>query len=148
VNGNITLIRMCVFTIWVATLAVIIGVYIQKMVGNLSLSFSVIFQSMQILVGLVFPQLTLMITFYFNLDKQVGKIEDLTNDQVWVISLLSVLYHVIFIGAVIYGIGFYGFDRSADGNGLAKNTAAVAGIAGLFSVLLVPTALLFAKHKQ
>jgi len=57
------------------------------------------------------------------------------------------VYHVIFVAAVVFGIGFYGFDQQADGHSLERNTAGVVAIMGLFSVFLSPIAFLFAKSK-
>ena len=144
---KVATLRLAVFKIWFFTLGVILVVFALKFSGlqGVTPPFSAAFQSLQMMVGLVVPQIGIMIAFYLNLDRQKSKIESLSHEQVTIITWLSVAYHVIFNAALIAGILFYSFDRTADGNSLQRNTAAVVAIMGLFSVFLAPVAFLFAS---
>lgn len=148
--NNTGKIRLRVFYIWFLTLSVILVAFAEKISGirNLSPPFSATLQSAQILIGLVLPQIGVMSAFYFNLDRQSEKLNSLSRDQVTVITFMSVFYHVIFIACVVFGIVFYGFDSSADGNALQRNTAAIVAIMGLFSLFLAPVAFLFASPNE
>jgi hypothetical protein len=149
-NSNLERIRLTVFKIWFLTLIVVVGVYVIKFTDlqGPRAPFSAVFQSLQMMVGLVVPQIGVITAFYFNLDKQQEKINALTSEQVTVITWLSVFYHATFVICTIGGIGFYAFDQTADGNALQRNTAAVLAIMGLFSVCVTPVAFLFAKPKD
>jgi hypothetical protein len=138
-----------VFKVWFLTLAVVILVFAEKLSGlrHLAPPFSSVFQSFQMMIGLVVPQIGVMSAFYFNLDNQKDKIASLSNEQVTVVTMLSLTYHVIFVAAVVFGIGLYRFDQQADGNSLERNTAAVVALMGLFSVFLTPIAFLFSTPK-
>ena len=142
-------IRLAVFKVWFITLLVVLLVFAFKFLGSepVAPSFQSAFQSLQMMVGLIVPQISMMAAFYFNLDKQTKKIESLTEGQVTVITWMSVSYHAIFILSVISGIMFYKFDSSPDGKALERNTAAVLAIMGLFSVFLAPIAFLFSTPK-
>lgn len=146
-KNNADKIRIRVFKIWLITLVVILLTYVEKFSGIFSLAhpFSDIFQSLQIMIGMIMPQIVIMTSFYFNLEKNKKKINSLSDDQVKIITILSIIYHTIFIVSVVYGIGCFGFDQQADGHSLERNTAAVVSIVGLFSVFLAPIAFLFAK---
>lgn len=146
-TSNIDKIRMRVFKIWFVTLAVTVLVFVEKLSGfrNLALPFSSTFQSFQIMMGIIIPQITIMSGFYFNLDKQKEKINSLSHGQITAITYCSIAYHLILIGSVLFGIGFYGFDNQADGESLQRNTAAVVGIIGLFSPFLGYMAFLFSR---
>ena len=146
-NNNIDKIRTRVFRIWFLSLFIIILVFAEKLSGirDVSPPFSSMFQSFQIMIGLIMPQIGIMSAFYFNLNRQKDKINSLSKEQISVITIFSVTYHIILITSVVAGIGFYVFDTQADGDSLARNTAAVVSIIGLFSVLLAPIAFLFTK---
>jgi hypothetical protein len=146
-SNNADKIRMRVFKIWFFTLAVILLTYAEKLSGlrHLPLPFPAIFQSFQMMIGLVSPQIVIMTAFYFNMDRHQKKINSLSPEQIKIITFLSIIYHTIFIASVIFGIGCYGFDQQVDGNSLQRNTAAVVAIMGLFSTFLAPTAFLFSK---
>jgi hypothetical protein len=148
--NNIAKIRISVFKIWFLTLVVVIGVYGIKFTDfqGPPAPFSAVFQSMQIMIGLIVPQIGMIAAFYFNLDKQTDKINSLSPEQVTIITWLSFIYHAVFIACVVGGILFYTFDRTPDGNALQRNTAAIVGIMGLFSVCVTPVAFLFAKPKE
>jgi len=144
---NVDRIRLNVFYIWFATLLVIIAVFGVRL-ATMPLPFSSMFQSFQMIVGLVLPQISIMVTFYFSLEKQQEKINSLSAEQVRVIILLSLLYHGLFILCLVFGIGFHAFDSHADGEMLQRNTAAIVAVMGLFSVLLVPVTFLFATPAE
>ena len=146
-NNNIDKIRTRVFRIWFISLFIIILVFAEKLSGirDVNPPFSSMFQSFQIMIGLIMPQIGIMAAFYFSLEKQKDKINSLSKEQISVITIFSITYHIILITCVVAGIGFYAFDKQADGDSLARNTAAVVSIIGLFSVLLAPIAFLFAK---
>ena len=146
-SKKIDKIRVRIFKIWFLTLAVVIVAFAEKISGirDLAPPFASTFQSFQMMVGLVIPQIALMSAFYLNLDKHRRQLESLSNEQVTVISMLSLAYHGIFIVAIISGICFYAFDQQADGKSLERNTAAVVAIMGLFSVFLAPIAFLFSR---
>jgi hypothetical protein len=149
-NTNTDRVRLAVFKIWFVTLTIVLLVYAAKFVPSLGVTppFASTFQSLQMMIGLVVPQIGVMVAFYFNLDKQKDKIDALSDEQITVITWLSAAYHVIFNATLVAGIVFYAFDRSADGNSLQRNTAAVMAIMGLFSLFLTPIAFLFARPKQ
>lgn len=149
-SGNLERIRLTVFKIWFLTLVAVVGVYIVKFTDlqGPRAPFGAVFQSLQMMVGLVVPQIGVITAFYFNLDKQRDKIDALTSEQVTVITWLSMFYHATFILCTVAGIGFYAFDQTADGNALQRNTAAVLAIMGLFSICVTPVAFLFAKPKE
>jgi hypothetical protein len=148
-NSKVDKIRIRVFRVWFITLAIVIVAFAEKVSGirHVSPPFSSTFQSFQMMVGLIVPQIGVMSAFYFNLDGQKNKIESLSSNQIEVITLMSLFYHLIFIISVIFGIVFYSFDSQADGNALERNTAAVVAIMGLFSLFLAPIAFLFAAPK-
>lgn len=147
---NTDKLRLSVFKVWFFTLAVVLLVYVELFLGlrGAKPAFGAAFQSLQMMIGLVVPQIGVMIAFYFNLDQQHEKIDALSEAQVTVITWLSVAYHLIFNVTLIGGIVFYVFDQTADGHSLQRNTAAVLAIMGLFSVFLTPVAFLFARPKQ
>lgn len=147
---NIERVRLGVFKIWFVTLGIVIVVYVGLFAGvrGVPPPFSVAFQSLQIMIGLVVPQIGVMAAFYFNLDRQQRKIEALTKPQVLIITSFSVAYHIIFNLALVGGVVFYVFDRTADGQSLQRNTAAVVAIMGLFSAFLTPVAFLFARPEH
>jgi len=149
-KNNLERIRLAVFKIWFLTLIVVVGVYVIKFTDlqGPRAPFSAVFQSLQMMVGLIVPQIGMITAFYFNLDKQQEKINALSSEQVTVITWLSVFYHATFVLCAIGGITFYAFDQTADGNALQRNTAAVLAIMGLFSVCVTPVAFLFAKPKD
>ena len=149
-------LRLGVFKIWFFTLVIIIIVYGLKFVeypSAKSLTSSVI-QSLQMMVGLVLPQISMMTAFYLNFDRQKEKFNSLSNEQVKVIIWLSVFYHVIFVIVLIAGVMFYAFDKTINSNDVCKgqllqsNTAYVMTIMGLFSVFIAPVGFLFAKPKE
>jgi hypothetical protein len=147
-KSNVERMRIFVFKIWFLTLFVILATFALTMSGlsgHLSPPFSSVFQSLQMLIGLVVPQIGAMSAFYLNIEAQQEKIRSLTLEQITVITALSISYHFIFVICTIAGIGFYVFDQISDGNSLVRNTAAVVSIMGLFSVFLLPVAFLFAK---
>lgn len=148
--SNLEKIRISVFKIWILTLIVIIAVFSIRAInpfGKVGLPFEIYFPSIQILIGLVIPQIGIMGSFYLSLDEQADKIATLPQGKITIIIWYSVVYHAIFIIAVILGIGFYKFYPSPDGTGLQRNTGAVVAITGLFSPLLAPIAFLFARPK-
>jgi hypothetical protein len=148
--SNFAKIRLSVFKIWFLTLVVVIGVYGVKFTDlqGPPAPFGAVFQSLQIMIGLIVPQIGMITAFYFNLDKQSDKINSLSSEQVTIITWLSFFYHAVFIACVVGGILFYTFDRTPDGNALQRNTAAVVGIMGLFSICVTPVAFLFARPKD
>lgn len=149
-RSNTDQLRIRVFKIWFVTLAIVILTFAEKLSGlrDVAPPFSATFQSFQIMIGLVVPQIGIMAAFYFNLNNQKKKLDSLSPDQMTVITMLSVTYHLIFIAAVIFGIGLYKFDQQADGGSLERNTAAVVAIIGLFSVFLTPIAFLFGRPES
>jgi hypothetical protein len=149
-SSNVEAIRLRVFKIWFVSLGVVVITFGAKVAGirDVAPPFDALLQSFQMLLGLIVPQIGVMSAFYFNLDSQKDNLESLSRDQVAVISLLSVAYHLIFVLAIIFGVGFYGFDRQGEaGSLLQRNTAAVVAIMGLFSVFLAPVAFLFSKRQ-
>jgi hypothetical protein len=149
-KSNLERIRVAVFKIWFLTLIVVVAVYGLKFtdIQGPRAPFAAVFQSLQMMVGLIVPQIGMITAFYFNLDRQSDKINALTSEQVTVITWLSLFYHALFIVCVIGGVVFYVFDRTPDGTGLQRNTAAILAIMGLFSVCVTPVAFLFAKPKE
>jgi len=148
-NDNCDRVRMFVFHIWILTLIVILLVFVVAYFSPVTPPFSSTLQSLEMLTGLVLPQIGIMTAFYFNLDAQRNKLNSLTADQIAVVITLSVLYHVVCIFSVIAGVGFHAFDRTSDpDSALVRNTAAVVSIMGLFSLLLAPIAFLFSKPEH
>lgn len=149
-KSNSEKLRMRVFQVWFLTLGVVLLCFAVKFttLQGRPLSFGASFQSLQMMVGLIVPQIGVMTAFYLNLKKQEKKVDRLSAEQVSVITWLSVAYHAIFILTAIGGIVFYVFDRSADGQSLQRNTAAVVAIMGLFSIFLAPVAFLFAAPTE
>ncbi len=149
-TSRLAQVRMRVFGIWFLTLGVVVLVFAEKLSGirGMPPPFNALFQSFQIMTGLIVPQLATMVAFYLSLDAQASKLERLSREQIRVVTLLSVAYHVLFVVVTIFGIGFYGFDRTADGEALPRNTSAIVSIMGVFSVLLAPVAFLFAKPSE
>src|SRR5262249_50780952 len=125
VRSNLDRIRLFVFRIWFLTLAVVLLTFAEKLSGlrNLSPPFGAVFQSFQMMIGLVVPQIGMMAAFYLTLERQKEKLQSLSADQVSIITWLSIAYHLLFIVAVVFGIVFYGFDRQADGQALQRNSA-------------------------
>lgn len=147
-RNKLSKIRLAVFKIWFLTLGVILLVFAEKLSGIRDMippPFAATFQSLQMMTGLVVPQIGVMAAFYLNLDRQEQKIAALSDEQITIIVWLSLTYHCIFIVCVLFGISAYGFDHSADGHALERNTAAVVAVMGLFSVFLAPVAFLFAR---
>lgn len=144
---NLERIRIFVFKIWFLTLVVIVVVYGIKFTDlqGPRPPFEAVFQSLQMMVGLVMPQLAIIAAFYFTLDRHEKKINALAPGSITVIVWLSVFYHAIFIACIVGGVFFYAFDRTADGNALQRNTADILAIMGLFSLCISPVAFLFAK---
>lgn len=136
-------IRMRVFWIWLITLSVVISVFARRMLDTPSYPFEMVFENLQLIAALVLPQLSIMLAFYFG--SRHEHLESISASQITVITVFSMLYHIIFIACLIFGIGFLGFETVTDGERLSRNTIAVVRIMGLFSLLMAPVAFLFSK---
>src|SRR4051794_29162887 len=149
--SKVSRVRMMVFYIWFLTLAVVVAVYVERMVGWRDLApptTDSLFQSFQMMVGLILPQLAVISAFYLNFDQQRDKIESLSSEQITIITTFSLAYHIIFIASVIGGISFHAFDSTPDGHMLDRNTAKILALMGLFSLFLAPVAFLFTRPGQ
>ena len=136
-------IRMRVFWIWLITLSVVIAVFARRMLDTPSYPFEIVFENLQLIAALILPQLSIMSAFY--LGSRHEHLESISASQMTVITVFSMLYHIIFIACLIFGIGFLGFETVTDGERLSRNTIAVVRIMGVFSVLMAPVAFLFSK---
>jgi hypothetical protein len=143
-------IRLRVFKIWFLTLAVILTVYALKILGiqGEPHPFSRLFESLEMMLGLVLPQIGVMAAFYLNFDEHDDRLESVSQSQLSVITWLSVSYHVIFIATFIAGVGLHRLDATSDGDSLMRNTAHVMGIMGIFSVFLAPVVFLFTRARR
>jgi hypothetical protein len=144
---NTERLRLSVFKLWFCTLAVVVVVFAVRAWGLTGVKplFSDSFQSFEMIIGLVIPQISVMVAFYFTIDQQQQKIESLSRSQVSVLTWLSIAYHAIFVATIVAGIGFNAFDQTP-GQPMRGNAAAISAIMGLFSVFLAPVAFLFSQQ--
>ena len=136
--------RFAVFWIWTVTLAASLVIFIATMIVR-SMTFREIEESLTQLTGLLIPQLSVMIAFFFGTDRsRQQRILERDGAMARLAVGLSLFYHISFWIVLALSIGVGVFGRTID-----ENTAAVIKIMGFLSIFgLSPVAYLFASSKQ
>jgi len=142
---KISFFRFSVFWIWILTLAISIVIFITTMIIN-EMTFKEIDESLTHVTGLLLPQLSIMIAFFFGTDK--GSQEKmLKKDDKGIVKLtvgLSLFYHLSFW--IVMSLALCG---GIFGDTIDANTYAATKIMGFLSMFgLAPVAYLFVSKKK
>jgi len=139
---SIQVFRLGVFWIWAVTMLVALGSVLWFPM-NEEMKFHEVEESLSQVMGLIAPQVGMMVAFFFGSGK-TGQ-ERLIGDQRSLARfavVLSVLYHVVFWIVLWLAFVKMAFDKDL----FDANTAAVLEIVGYISVFgLAPVAYLFAS---
>lgn len=133
--------RFSIFWIWTITLGVSLAIFIGAMIMH-SMTFREIEEPMTRLIGVLIPQLSVMIAFFFGTSKSsLQKILQRDHGMARLAVGLSIFYHVIFWVVLGLSIGGGLFGQTID-----ENAAAAIKIMGFLSIFgLSPVAYLFAR---
>ena len=133
--------RFGVFWVWSGTLCATLGIFIWCIVSR-SMTFKEIDESLTQVMGLIVPQVSIMIAFFLGStkDEQQELLERQHSLGTFAVGL-SALYHVVFWIVMWLAIGLGIFGTTID-----ENTTAAIKILGFVSIFgLSPVAYLFAS---
>lgn len=139
--SRVSLFRFCVFWIWALTLLITVGVYIGLLIHDRTMKFPHISDSLTEVTGMILPQLSVMLGFFFGSDRDLqAKIVDDNRGMAGFALGLSLVYHACFWIVITLAIYF-----GLLGDRIDDNTSAAVKILGIFSLFgLTPVAYLFA----
>jgi hypothetical protein len=139
----VTRIRSVLLLGWFLCLLSTILAYIIAYFGpEMRPDTGVMLASLGIVIGLLVPQLTLILEFLLGDTPKSTKTLD--RHDAYVVVGMCIIYWLVFCGALWAGLVFRAFSSAADGSGVERNTALVVSISGPLSFLAIkPTVKLF-----
>jgi len=141
---NITFFRFSVFGIWAFTLIFSISVFLFSLIFH-EMKYNEIEEPMTMVIGMITPQITVMLAFFFGTDKKKHKnLIEHEQSNSYIAMILSIIYHCVFwiILTISVGLGYLG-------DTIDENTTAAIKVMSFLSLFaLSPIAYLFANSKN
>ena len=142
--NKINTFRFFVFWIWAITVVVTLAVFIGTLIVH-RMNFKDIEDSLTQIMGLLIPQISIMLGFLFGASKskQSQILAQHRSLGMFAVSL-SAIYHLIFWLVIVSAIGYGIFGQNIDDNCIAA--IKILGFISIFG--LSPVAYLFASGKD